>query len=176
MPYNRGAMIMQNGFMVSVTTPLIPFVNIVYADDAPVVSPPVPATLRKVDAIPTAGATARSFTLTEQMMQLDFRINDKHYDAARVDEHAQLGATEIWTIENKGDMSHPFHVHGFQFQVLDRNGVTEPFAAWKDTVLIHNAETVRLVLKLDDFRGMRMYHCHILDHEDLGMMGMIDVQ
>ncbi len=176
MPYNRGAMIMQNGVMVSVTTPLIPFVSIVYADDAPVTSPAVPATLRKVDSIATAGATARTFTLTEQMMQLDFRINDKHYDAARVDEHAQLGATEIWTVENKGDMAHPFHVHGFQFQVLDRNGVAEPFVAWKDTVLVRNTETLRLVVKLDDFRGMRMYHCHILDHEDLGMMGMIDVQ
>lgn len=158
------------------TTPLITLVNIVYADDAPVTTVAVPATLRKVVPLSTEGATARSFTLTEQMMQLDFRINDKVYDPKRVDEHAQLGATEIWTVTNRGDMAHPFHVHGFQFQVLDRNSIVEPFAAWKDTVVIGSNQTVRFVLKLDDFRGMRMYHCHILDHEDLGMMGMIDVQ
>jgi FtsP/CotA-like multicopper oxidase with cupredoxin domain len=109
-------------------------------------------------------------------MQLIFKINDKQYDPKRMDEHAQLGATEVWTVSNMGDMDHPFHLHGFQFQVLDRNGTAAPFVAWKDTVLVHASETVRFAVKLADFPGTRMYHCHILDHEDLGMMGMIDVQ
>jgi FtsP/CotA-like multicopper oxidase with cupredoxin domain len=73
-------------------------------------------------------------------------------------------------------MDHPFHLHGFQFQVLDRNGTPEPVVAWKDTVNLRKKDVVRIAVKLDDFPGMRMYHCHILEHEDAGMMGMIDVE
>lgn len=115
---------------------------IVYADDAPVTSPDVPSTLRPIAPLALDGAGTRSFLLTEQMMQLDFRINDKHDDPTRVDARAQLAATEIWTVSNMGDMDHPFHLHGFSFQMLDRSGMAEPVIAWKDSVLVHASETV----------------------------------
>jgi FtsP/CotA-like multicopper oxidase with cupredoxin domain len=154
----------------------IDLLSIQYMPDAPVPSPVVTGPLRQVDAIDTTGARARSFTLTEQMMQMQFQINGVSFDPNRVDQHAALGATEVWTLSNQGDMDHPFHLHGFQFQVIDRNGTPEPFVAWKDTVNLRKNDVVRIAVKLGDFPGMRMYHCHILEHEDAGMMGMIDVE
>ena len=102
-------------------------------------------------------------------------INGKTMDMHRVDERGRLGATEIWQIENVVGMDHPFHLHGFQFQVLDRNGVPEPFRAWKDMVNVRKHETVRFIVRFDDYPGKWMYHCHILDHEDMGMMGILEV-
>ena len=83
--------------------------------------------------------------------------------------------TEIWQIENLVGMDHPFHLHGFRFQVLDRDGVAEPFRSWKDVVNVRRHETVRLIVRYEDFAGRWMYHCHILDHEDHGMMGILAV-
>jgi FtsP/CotA-like multicopper oxidase with cupredoxin domain len=81
-----------------------------------------------------------------------------------------------------GAMAHPMHIHGVQFQVLDRR-VAPQFEAvwetvragyldegWKDTVLLWPEERVRLLMRFDDFPGLFMYHCHNLEHEDQGMM------
>jgi FtsP/CotA-like multicopper oxidase with cupredoxin domain len=72
-------------------------------------------------------------------------------------------------------MDHPFHLHGFQFQVIDRNGVPEPFRSWKDVVNVRKHEVVRIIVRYDDYPGKWMFHCHILDHEDHGMMGVLQV-
>ena len=82
---------------------------------------------------------------------------------------------EIWQIENVVGMDHPFHLHGFQFQVIDRDGVSEPFRSWKDTVNVPKHSMVRIVVRFADYAGKWMYHCHILDHEDHGMMGVLEV-
>jgi bilirubin oxidase len=141
-----------------------------YSDAAPVRAPPIPRTLRHVPALDTAQATAtRVMVLTQHM------INGKHMDMARVDVAAKLGATEIWEVENLVGMDHPFHLHGFQFQVLDRNGVPEPYRSWKDVVNVPRHETARFIVRYDDFAGRWMYHCHILSHEDHGMMGVLEV-
>ena len=75
-------------------------------------------------------------------------------------------------------MGHPFHVHGTQFQIVehekDGKATTPPYRAWKDTVNIVAGETVRILLR-QDMPGPRMYHCHILEHEDAGMMGQFTV-
>ena len=80
------------------------------------------------------------------------------------------------------EMAHPMHVHGLQFQVLERQVRPEMAAnwetvsagyvdeGWKDTVLVMPGERVRLLLKFEDFTGLYLYHCHNLEHEDLGMM------
>jgi len=70
-------------------------------------------------------------------------------------------------------MDHPFHLHGFRFQVLDRDGVLEPEPRWKDTVNVPKHSTVRIIVRFDNFAGRWMFHCHILDHEDDGMMGIL---
>jgi len=131
----------------------------------------LPAVLRPIAALDTAQATAtRLMVLTQGM------INARTMDMGRVDVSAPLGATEIWEIENLVGMDHPFHLHGFQFQVLDRNGVPEPFPKWKDTVNVPKHETARFIVRYSDFTGKWMFHCHILNHEDHGMMGILEVQ
>ncbi len=145
-----------------------------YAEGPPtggnVEPPPVPATLRRVEPLdPASATTTRVVTLSQGL------INGKQMDMARVDVDAPLGATEIWEVENIVGMDHPFHLHGFRFQVLDRNGVPEPFPAWRDVVNVPRHETVRFIVRYDDFPGKWMFHCHILDHEDHGMMGILQV-
>ncbi|CAN5796299.1 multicopper oxidase family protein [soil metagenome] len=169
--YDRGMMAM--GGNVPKPTDL-DLLAIAYTGEAPMASPVIPDTLREIAPIDVTGAVQRSFVLTEQMM--DFMINGKVYDPMRVDVRAKLGATEVWTVKNSADMDHPFHLHGFQFQVLDRNGAPEPVIAWDDTVNLPKKTSVRLAVKLADFPGMRMYHCHIAEHEDLGMMGTLVVE
>ena len=103
-------------------------------------------------------------------------INGKLMDMSRIDERVTLGDTEIWRIHNRTGQPHPFHVHLVQFQVLDRDG-RPPSAAeagLKDTVLVHPGETVRIIMPFTKYANPRvpyMYHCHIMEHEDAGMMG-----
>ena len=103
-------------------------------------------------------------------------INGRMMDMSRVDVSTRLGATEIWQVENLVGMDHPFHLHGFQFQVLDRNGVPERVRRWKDTVNVPKHEMVRFIVRFDDHPGKWMFHCHILDHEDHGMMGILEIR
>jgi suppressor of ftsI len=119
-------------------------------------SPPatIPDRLREVPALDPAKATrTRTISLSQGL------INGKTMDMRRVDVR----------------MDHPFHLHGFQFQVLDRNGVPEPFRSWKDTVNVPKHESVRFIVRFDQFPGKWMFHCHILDHEDHGMMGVLEI-
>ena len=140
------------------------------SDDAPVAPVALPSRLREVPALDTTKVTVRRSIVFSQGM-----IDGKKMDMRRVDVRARLGATEIWQIENVVGMDHPFHLHGFQFQVLDRDGVPEPFRAWKDVVNVPKHGIVRFIVRFDDYPGQWMYHCHILDHEDEGMMGILEV-
>jgi FtsP/CotA-like multicopper oxidase with cupredoxin domain len=88
---------------------------------------------------------------------------------------ARVGETQIWTVNNKTNWSHPFHLHGFFFQLLDERGTPVLPLAWKDTVDVPFHQTVRFAVRFDDRPGMWMYHCHILDHADLGLMGMLQL-
>jgi FtsP/CotA-like multicopper oxidase with cupredoxin domain len=141
-----------------------------YTDTPPVQTPAIPARLRVVPDIDASQAIATRVISFSQGL-----INGRTMDLGRVDVRARLGTTEIWEIENLVGMDHPFHLHGFQFQVLDRNGAPEPFRSWKDTVNVPKHETVRFVVRFADYPGKWMFHCHILDHEDLGMMGVLSV-
>lgn len=103
-------------------------------------------------------------------------INGRRMDMDFINERIQFNTTEIWELSNNSPMMHPFHVHNGQFQILDRNG-QQPAAnemGWKDTVKIGSGERVRIIMRFTDFideQNPYMYHCHILEHEDQGMMG-----
>jgi FtsP/CotA-like multicopper oxidase with cupredoxin domain len=142
-----------------------------YEDAPPLAPPELPTVLRPIPALDPAQATA-----TRVMVMSQGFINGQLMDMQRIDVSAPLGATEIWQVENVVGMDHPFHLHGFQFQVLDRDGVPEPFPSWKDTVNVPRHQTVRFIVRYDNFPGMWMFHCHILDHEDHGMMGVLEVR
>ena len=142
-----------------------------YSAAKPVASAVIPKRLRAVPPLDTTAVTAtRIITLSQGM------INGKLMDMDRIDVVALLGKTEIWEIENIVGMDHPFHLHGFQFQVLDRDGVPEQQRQWKDVVNVPKHQTARFIVRYDDFPGKWMFHCHILDHEDHGMMGVLQVK
>lgn len=157
---------------------------------------PLPSTLTTIDKLNEANVTkTRFFTLNDMNMSnmggmvgmntsiteqnSMFTINDKTFDMSRVDENIKLNDTEIWKITNKSQMgmSHPFHIHGIQFQIISRSdkSVSDNEKGWKDTVLIQPDEEVKIIAKFKN-QGMFMYHCHNLEHEDAGMMGMYEVK
>ncbi|MFO0555838.1 MAG: multicopper oxidase family protein [Polyangiaceae bacterium] len=90
---------------------------------------------------------------------------------------AAVGETQVWTITNDMDWDHPFHLHGFFFQAVDREGkVVEP-VEWRDTLnVVRKGESSRFVVRYDNRPGSWMFHCHILDHADAGMMGMVELE
>ena len=110
---------------------------------------------------------------------MQFQINGLVYDPNRVDELVPNGATEIWDISNTSNMAHPFHAHAIQWQVLSRNGVPASGVdlGWKDTVLVEANESVRIIGRFDPVVnvGKYRYHCHILEHEEAGMMGVFEI-
>jgi FtsP/CotA-like multicopper oxidase with cupredoxin domain len=72
-------------------------------------------------------------------------------------------------------MDHPFHLHVWPFQVIARSDGAPITPGWKDTVNLPAGESVTVRIPLTGISGRTVYHCHILDHEDLGMMGVIKV-
>jgi len=115
-----------------------------------------------------------------QSMGISGTINGKFFDMNRIDEEVTLNESEIWIIRNTGGMmrsgGHPFHVHGTQFQILSRNGQTPPLheRGFKDTVYVNTGGEVAILVQFTH-PGIFMYHCHILEHEDNGMMGQFRV-
>jgi blue copper oxidase len=106
-------------------------------------------------------------------------INGRSFAMDRVDVTATLGSSEIWQIEAGGmPMAHPFHIHGASFRILSKGGRSPAAheAGWKDVVLVE--EHAELLVRFDNPAPPRMpfmYHCHILEHEDHGMMGQLAV-
>jgi FtsP/CotA-like multicopper oxidase with cupredoxin domain len=113
-------------------------------------------------------------------------INGKTMDLSRIDERVEANTAEIWEIRNGGMMMrggmmnvpHNFHVHGVQFRILEINGEPPPehLSGWKDTVLLWPRDRVRIFVPFEGDPGIYMYHCHLLEHEDAGMMGQFRVE
>lgn len=104
---------------------------------------------------------------------INFMIN-KHQHLH--DRPVKVGELQIWDIYNDMMMDHPFHLHGFFFQVLEINGKSPDYLAWKDTVNLPPLSKARIAWMPDDRTGMWMYHCHILEHIEAGMMAHFEVQ
>ena len=136
-------------------------------------SPELPAELAVVDDVPAA-TTQRSFELGEDT------INGRPMDVERIDAVIEKGTSEVWTVTNVEDVPHSFHVHDVHFWVLDIDGTAAPpeLAGWKDTVYVRPDQTMRLAMSFDDYADPHlpyMFHCHMLRHEDRGMMGQFTV-
>ncbi|MBL7004669.1 MAG: multicopper oxidase domain-containing protein [Gammaproteobacteria bacterium] len=104
------------------------------------------------------------------------RINDESFDINHINFSVKKDQYEVWEISNSSPMAHPFHIHNTQFKVLSRNGKSaKPFEqGFKDTVIINQNEKVQVLVPTgpySDSKNPYMYHCHILEHEDGGMMG-----
>lgn len=103
---------------------------------------------------------------------IDFLVNGKTHAS---DKPVRSGELQIWEIANTSLMDHPFHLHGYFFQVLEMNGKAPDFISWKDTINLPPRGTVKIAWMPDDRTGSWMYHCHILEHHEAGMMGHFEV-
>ena len=178
LPYDRGGM----GMMGSAST-TIPLLTLNYTSAA-TAAIALPGALNSIADLGVPTTTKRLVFSSGMGMggmgggMMSFLIDGKSFDPSRVDLTSRVNEIEQWTIENRSSMDHPFHLHGTQFQVVSRSrgGVTvaEPFLAWRDTVNVAALETV--VFKVVQRQlGRRIYHCHILEHESQGMMGVLEV-
>ena len=137
---------------------------------------PLPQQLIAVEPLPAPSVT-REFVLNHGIGtgSNGFIINNQSFDMNRVDTQVRLNQVEDWRIINQASIDHPFHLHTNRFQVIERNGQPESLLAWKDTVSLKGYETVVIRVRFEDFTGRTVYHCHILDHEDQGMMGIVEI-
>ena len=158
-------------------------INVVAQTASPVTT--IPAVLVPHNPWPEASATVyRRFevdTLTEMfttpnLAEGPFGINREFFDMDSINEVVYLNTTEVWILHNKTMVAHPIHIHDVQFYILDIGGNAPPAdqQGWKDVVLVPPQDSVRFITRFEDFADDSvpyMYHCHLLHHEDDGMMG-----
>ena len=134
-------------------------------------SPDVPTRLAPLSAPDAGDAVAeRSFVMSGH------NINDQQMDLGRADFTATVDTSEVWTVRNDNPLPHSFHVHDTQFRILTIDGAPPParLAGLKDTIALEWNREYRILVRFDDYADPTtpyMYHCHLLWHEDQGMMG-----
>ncbi len=137
---------------------------------------PVPAQLASMPPVDEREVTTtRTFRLSDS-----FEINGKAMDMGRIDETVTVGETERWVVRNETEVPHSFHVHDVQFRIASIDGAAPPaeLAGWKDTIHAEPHREYELILRFEDYTDPDtpyMYHCHLLWHEDQGMMGQFAV-
>lgn len=109
-----------------------------------------------------------------------FGFNNETFNIDTINEIVFLNTTEIWTLVNKTLIAHPFHIHDIQFNIVEKSGVppAPSETGWKDVVLVLPGDSVKFITKFETFADHvtpYMYHCHLLHHEDDGMMGAFAV-
>lgn len=137
-------------------------------------SPPLPNTSRAIEPIDPTGAEPvdLEFTMVAENGVAKMAINGAPFpDAPPV--AATVGQVQLWSVRNQTEWAHPFHLHGFFFQVVNASGAPLGAGEWKDTINVPVESTLHLLVDYDDRPGMWMFHCHILDHAERGMMGML---
>lgn len=153
-------------------TETVDIVRLVASEEPAVETAELPATLGTIPAL-SEPTTVRTLRLGEKMEggKMIFTINDVPYPKLEPIT-AQLGTVEAWEIVDETGMDHPFHLHGFHFQPATAR-------EWKDTINIPSKQTVRVLINFEEHAGAHgtwMYHCHILEHEEGGMMAELEVQ
>ncbi len=172
LPYDRGGMGMMGG-SAQRTTETLATVQYRGASERTWALP----TSLPGSAEPLAPATlpARVFRLGMGMMGgMAFTINGREFDARRIDSAPRLGTVEEWVYVNDTPMDHPMHLHTNSFQVIGPDGVPE--RAWRDIIQVKANQQARFRVQFDDFAGKTVQHCHILDHEDQGMMATVEMR
>lgn len=167
MLYNRGYGSVEYRSVEEVLT-------IEFTKDAPVTAKPVSVT-RALTPPSAEGATPVDVVLTLPPMQnnkSEFRVNGVPFWKAKPF-LAKLGEKQLWIVKNDSDWDHPFHLHGFFFHVIDEKGQPVRPLALKDTVNIPMKTTMRLLIDFNERPGEWMFHCHILDHAEGGLMGTV---
>ena len=136
----------------------------------------IPETLRIIEPLAPADATVnRKIKLSvgaSLKHGIDFLVNGNLHTE---DDPVEVGKLQVWEVANTSLMDHPFHLHGFFFQVLEENGKPVENIKWKDTINLTPRSKVKIAWLPDNRPGSWMYHCHILEHHEAGMMGHFEV-
>jgi FtsP/CotA-like multicopper oxidase with cupredoxin domain len=143
---------------------------------AAVSTPAMPVSLATRVTFPDSEVVQRrTMVFTEKDKLNEFFINGKEFDPNRVDAAPKLGTVEEWTLVNGTMEQHPFHIHVNDFRVLSVGGQAYPARGTQDTVILHPMQPVVVRIPFDDFTGKFVFHCHIMNHGDSGMMALVDV-
>lgn len=174
LPFDRGAMGMG-----------APLSNSTGADLATLTVAGVPSQTSALVLPPTAGRDLRletatgTRTLTLAMGGggggggMSFSIDGKQFESSRIDTEVAAGTVEEWTINNTSTMDHPFHLHVWPMQLVEINGAAVSAVEYRDVVPVPANGRAVVRIAFEGLTGTTVYHCHILDHEDQGMMGII---
>lgn len=167
-PYERGH--------DSGKSPPMRVARVSFPTDAPLAGRALPSSFPAIERLPTATKSVPiALDETTKDGELVFTVNGSVFpDVPKV--MVERGGVRVLDVKNESEMDHPFHLHGFFFQVLEKNGVGVPLesSGSKDTILVPAKTEMKLVSRFDE-PGMWMYHCHILEHAEGGMMGEIHV-
>ena len=148
-------------------------------DGDPMTPEPLPTTLLPVEDLSTVDIDAqRRFTFQNGTFpstprDTSFWVNSKAFDGTRDDAVVRLNTTEEWVIRNASGTWHPFHIHVNDYQVVAVNGQPVPLRYHEDTTGIPPFGEFTMRTRFRDFAGRWVFHCHILLHEDHGMMGTV---
>lgn len=155
--------------------PGFPIATLVSAGPAQTAEP-LPTTLIAFEDLRHATIDQRrELVFSEDMDPFRVLIDGRMFDPNRIDQTVALGATEEWRLRNTSPDWHPFHIHVNDFQVMEINGEPVDAYSWEDTTPIPAFGEIVIRTRFLDFPGTFVYHCHILDHEDQGMMGVVEV-
>ncbi len=136
----------------------------------------IPGQLRTIEPLAPANAmVTRKVKLSVKPSLrhgIDFAVNGSMHVN---DEPVRVGELQVWEVANTSMMDHPYHLHGFFFQVLEVNGKAPEYISWKDTVNLPPRSKVKIAWMPDNRPGIWMYHCHILEHHAAGMMANFEV-
>ena len=142
----------------------------------PVAAVDMPTTMGPAPDLADASvAKVREVTFSENTKDGTFMINGEEFDMNKVTYTMQLNTVEEWRIRNTSDEEHPFHIHVNDFQVMSVNGKEQPGNGLQDIVRLPAKGEVVIRMRLTDFVGKYVFHCHILNHEDNGMMAVVEV-
>jgi len=136
----------------------------------------LPAKLRRIESLAWQDAAVNrkiEFSVGPSWQHgIDFLVNGEMHNN---DKPVYVDELQVWEISNTSLMDHPFHLHGYFFQVIEENGKTPAYKAWKDTYNLKPKSKIKIAWMPDNRPGMWMYHCHILEHHEAGMMGHFEV-
>ena len=162
LPYNRG----------SVREPSQPEPLLTLVPDGTYRPLPLPGSLADVPALTPGMASGHRRIVMGSGIVSGAALHATHMPSAFT---VPAGATELWEVHNVDVQDHVFHLHTWHFQVWRRNGEPAPFPAWRDTINLRPGERAEILIPFTDFRGRSLYHCHIAEHGDSGMMAVFEV-
>jgi FtsP/CotA-like multicopper oxidase with cupredoxin domain len=149
----------------------------VRVEGSPMTPVALPPALLPVEDFRGRVTNRRTIVLSESTDGDTMFVNGKQFDMNRTDTRVKLGAVEEWTIRNNSDELHTFHIHQGPFQLIEINGVPQPADDHRDIVDVPIRGEVKVIIPFTNplIVGRFVYHCHILSHEDKGMMATIEV-